>query len=920
MALSWNEIKERAIAFSKKWEDATNEDSEAKPFLIDFFNIFGVSNRRVTSFEHRVEKLNHRDGYIDMLWKGNILIEMKSFGKNLDKAYNQARDYFPGLKEHELPKFILVCDFQNFRLYDLESDRRYDFTLKELYKKVNLFGFIAGYGAKVEIKEQDPVNIKAAEAMGRLHDQLKSIGYDGHDVELYLVRLLFCMFADDTTIFNKDIFVDYITRHSAQDGVNLASTINEVFEVLNTPAERRLKNIADDLNEFPYVNGKLFEERLPLASFDSKMREILLDCCGLNWGKISPAIFGSMFQSVMNPAERRNLGAHYTSETNILKLIKPLFLDDLLTEFEKVKGNEKQLTAFHEKISKLRFLDPACGCGNFLVITYRELRLLELEVLKILQGKQLVTNIEYRILCDVDNFFGIEYEEFPAQIAQVALWLMDHQMNMLFSQEFGQYFVRLPLRKSATIRHGDALEVDWNSLIANSELSYIVGNPPFVGAKLMTEFQRGQVVREFDGAKGAGTLDYVTAWYAKAARYIEGTNIRAAFVSTNSIVQGEQVGTLWGLLIDRYHVKIHFAHRTFRWNNEARGKAAVYCVIIGFANFDTDRKLIFEYEDIRGEAHPVSAKNINPYLVDAPNILINNRSNSICNVPKMSFGNMPLDGGHLLFTDSEKIEFIAKEPAAEKFFKPLISAKEFLNGEKRWCLWLVDASPAELRAMPSVMQRVESVRKFRSDSVAPSTRKFAETPTLFRDRNNPETFIAIPSTTSENRKYIPMGFFDTNSVANNSCHIVADATLFHFGVLTSAMQMAWVKYVCGRLKSDYRYSKDIVYNNFPWAENPTDKQIARIEECATKVLEARALFADSSLADLYDPITMPPALVKAHNELDRAVDAAYRSAPFTSDSSRIEFLFDLYTKYNSTLFAKQPKVKKKNLPPIRREK
>lgn len=909
MALSWNEIKERAIAFSKKWEDATNEDSEAKPFLIDFFNIFGVSNRRVTSFEHRVEKLDHRDGYIDMLWKGNILIEMKSFGKNLDKAYNQARDYFPGLKEHELPKFILVCDFQNFRLYDLESDRRYDFTLKELYKKVNLFGFIAGYGAKVEIKEQDPVNIKAAEAMGRLHDQLKSIGYDGHDLELYLVRLLFCMFADDTTIFNKNIFYDYIIKYSTEDGSNLASVINEIYEILNTPVEKRLKNISDDLSAFPYVNGKLFEERLPLASFDSKMRDMLLNCCALDWGKISPAIFGSMFQSVMNPAERRNLGAHYTSETNILKLIKPLFLDDLLAEFEKVKGNEKQLTAFHEKISKLRFLDPACGCGNFLVITYRELRLLELEVLKILQGKQLVTNIEYRILCDVDNFFGIEYEEFPAQIAQVALWLMDHQMNMLFSQEFGQYFVRLPLRKSATIRHGDALEVDWNSLIANSELSYIVGNPPFSGSRKMSSEQKLQIIREFENIKGAGELDYVAAWYSKAAKFIQNTNIKVGFVSTNSIVQGLQTGIIWSYLINKYEIRIHFAHRTFKWSNEARGKAAVYCIIVGFANFDTANKIIYEYDTVDGAPRALLVKRINAYLADAEDVYLYNRTQPICNVLKMNTGNMPADGGEFLFTSEEKQAFVNKEPESIVYFRHFISAEEFINGKERWCLWLQDIKPEELRRLKHLKEKVENVKRIREVSSRPH---LSQTPHLFAQITQPQEldFILIPRHSSERRKYIPIGFLDKNNIAADSCVIVPSATLCHFGILTSGMHMVWVKYVCGRIKSDYRYSKDIVYNNFPWAENPTDKQIARIEECATKVLEARALFADSSLADLYDPITMPPALVKAHNELDRAVDAAYRSAPFTSDSSRIEFLFDLYTKYNSTLFTESKKTKR----------
>ncbi len=893
MTLSWNEIKERAIAFSKKWEDAENEAAEAKPFLIDFFNIFGVSNRRVTAFEAHVKKLDNKDGFIDMLWKGNILIEMKSRGRNLDRAYAQAKDYFPGLKEYELPKYILVCDFQTFRLHDLEYDKKYEFALKDLYKKVSLFGFIAGYSATIEIKEQDPVNIKAAERMGQLHDSLKEIGYEGHELEKYLVRLLFCLFADDTTIFNKNIFYDYILEHSTPDGANLASIINEIFEVLNTPTDKRLKNISEELNAFPYVNGRLFEERLPLASFDTKMRTLLLECCTLDWGKISPAIFGSMFQSVMNPTERRNLGAHYTSETNILKLIKPLFLDELWAEFEKIKSNKSNLELFHKKIASLKFLDPACGCGNFLVVSYREIRLLELQVVKALIGTQRILNIADYLLCNVDSYYGFEYEEFPAQIAQVALWLMDHQMNMLCSEEFGQYFVRLPLRKSANIVHADALELDWDSVVPSTELTYIIGNPPFIGSKIMTDFQREQVRIAFDNITGSGTLDYVSAWYAKAARYIQGTHIRAAFVSTNSIVQGEQVATIWNKLMNEMGIHIHFAHTTFKWSNEARGNAAVYCVIIAFAAYNTKHKTIFHYEDIRGEAQALPAQNINAYLVDAPNTFITKRNRPLCDVPAMNFGNMPLDGGNLLFSNEEKEEFLQIEPNAAPYIKPLISAKEFLNGQKRWCLWLVNITPAELRKMPNVLKRVEAVKQMRLNSKDKGTQRHADTPTLFRDRNNPDTFIVIPSTTSENRKYIPMGFFDKDSIANNSCHIIPNGTLYHFGVLMSAMHMAWVKYVCGRLKSDYRYSKDIVYNNYPWAE-ATPKQVAKIEQCAQAVLDARAQYPTSTLADLYDPLTMPPALLKAHNALDKAVDATYRSAAFATNAARIEFLFEMY--------------------------
>ena len=897
MTLSWNEIKDRAIAFSKKWADATDENAEAKPFLIDFFNIFGVSDRRVNKFEYKVPKRSGGSGYIDMLWKGKILIEMKSRGKNLDKAYKQANEYFDGLEEYDLPQYIMVCDFHRFKLENIDDGKVYEFTIDELYKKIRLFGFIAGYNTKVELKEQDPVNIKAAESMAKLHDKLKEIGYEGHELELYLVRLLFCLFADDSSIFNKNIFYDYIKEHSAEDGVNLASTINELFEILNTPLDKRLKNISDELNAFPYVNGKLFEERLPLASFDSKMRNILLECCALDWDKISPAIFGSMFQGVMDSDKRRNLGAHYTSERNILKLIKPLFLDELWNEFEKIKNNEKQLKLFHKKISSLRFFDPACGCGNFLVVTYRELRLLELEVLKALYGKQQATNIAELVVCNVDQFAGVELEEFPAQIAKVAMWLVDHQMNMLCSAEFGEYFVRLPLRKSANIIQGDALELDWNEVAPKEQLSYIIGNPPFVGARLMSKEQSAQIERVFDHIRGAGNLDYVTAWYAKAAQYIQGTRIKVAFVSTNSIVQGEQVGILWRVLLEKYNVHIHFAHRTFKWSNEAKGNAGVYCVIIGFANFDTDNKTIFEYEDITGEPHILRAKNINPYLVDAKNTLIENRSKPLCDVPTIGIGNKPIDGGNYLFTKEEMEEFIELEPKSAQYFRPWYGAVEFIQQKPRYCLWLGDCSPSELRAMPHCMERVKNVREFRLASKSEGTRKIAETPTRFHVENMPESsYIVIPLHSSENRKYIPMGFLTPDNLCSNAVEMLTDVTLYHFGVLTSAMHMAWMRCICGRIKSDFRYSAGIVYNNFPWVENITDKQREKIEQCAEAVLEARKQFPNSSLADLYDPLAMPPALMKAHQALDKAVDAAYRSVPFTSDSQRMEFLFELYDK------------------------
>ncbi len=960
MALSWNEIKERAVTFSKEWENEIHEEAEAKSFLESFFNVFGINRRKFATFEHKVKKLNEQDGYIDLLWKGNIVIEMKSRGKDLAKAYTQAKDYLHGLKDFELPKYILVSDFEHFYLYDLEEGKQTKFELKSFVHNVQHFGFLLGYQKKI-YKEQDPANITAAELMGKLHDRLEDIGYTGHPLEVYLVRLLFCLFAEDTTIFNKQQFQDFIEQRTHVDGSDLAAKLQELFQVLNTPQEKRFKNIDEQLAAFPYVNGKLFEELLPTASFDSKMRQALLNCCYIDWSKISPAIFGSMFQSVMNPKERRNLGAHYTSETNILKLIKPLFLDELWKEFESIKDNKNKLPEFHKKISTLRFLDPACGCGNFLVITYRELRLLEIEILRAMnRSGQGFLDVREIIWLDVDMMHGIEYEEFPARIAEVAMWLIDHQMNMLISNEFGQYFVRLPLKKAAKIVHGDALETDWQSLLnpvnemnviaqhtniyllaepqteygtvnvqtktfeihkgKNTQekevikFDYIIGNPPFIGSRIMQQNQRDQIVKQFDNADGSGVLDYVTGWYIKAAKYIKDTKIKVAFVSTNSIVQGEQTSILWGQMLNKYNIKIHFAHRTFKWSNEAKGNAAVYCVVIGFANYDTTNKRIFEYEDIKGEAHEIKAKNINPYLVDAKDFLILKSSKPICKVPSLIRGSIPYDDGHLLLSESDALEVKHKYPALADYIRVYGGAYELINDKWRYCLWLVDANPEIIRTNPFLKQRIESVSTFRLNSKGQSVKSKARTPSIFGDIRQPtgSNYLLIPRHSSEKRKFIPIGYVDQSVILADSAYGLPNATLYHFGILTSLMHMSWVNNVSGRIKSDFRYSGTIVYNNYPWPESPTEKQVKTIETAAQKVLDTRVLFPNSSLADLYDPLTMPPALVKAHNELDKAVDLSYRPQPFITEANRMEFLFGLYEKYTANLFT-EIKLKKRKL-------
>ena len=677
------------------------------------------------------------------------------------------------------------------------------------------------------------------------------------------------------------------------------------------------------------------------------MRDALLDCCALDWAAISPAIFGALFQSIMDDKARRNLGAHYTSEENILKLIKPLFLDELWAEFEKVKGNKNRLFEFHKKLRLLTFFDPACGCGNFLVISYRELRLLELDVLRASNtAGQLTVDVHQLIGINVDQFYGIEIEEFPAQIAQVALWLMDHQMNLRVSEEFGLYFARIPLATSPHVVNGNALRLDWNEVLPAERCSFVLGNPPFVGAKFMDDLQREDTRAVFSGIGNAGLLDFVAAWYVKAARYLAAASLplplgegwgegnrpapRAAFVSTNSITQGEQVGVLWGWLLAQ-GVHIHFAHRTFSWNNEAKGKAAVHCVIIGFGLEDRPGKLIYEYDDIKGDPHAVPAANINPYLVDAPDVVLPRRSSPICDVPEIGIGNKPIDDGNYLFSTEEKLAFIALEPASAKWFRRWLGADEFLNGYERWCLWLGECPPHELRAMPEAMKRVQAVKTFRLASKSPPTQKLAATPTRFHVENMPSTpYLVLPEVSSERRPFIPFGFEQPSTLCSNLVKLAPNAKLLHFGILSNTMHMAWVRTTCGRLKSDYRYSKDIVYNNFPWPDfpqsskqnqpaDPVDKSQAAIETAAQAVLDARARFQSgdqpATLADLYDPLTMPPELFKAHQKLDAAVDKAYERSggkkSYKSDAERVAFLFELYQKYTSLLPTGKPQIKRK---------
>jgi hypothetical protein len=904
VGLSPNEIRKRAIEFAHEWRDEKREHAEAKTFWDSFFNVFGLSRRRIASFEEPVKNLpGDKKGYIDLFWRGQLLVEHKSRGKNLDKAYTQAFDYFLGIKDEEdLPKFILLSDFERFKLLNVEEGTEQEFKLSDFHKNIHLFDFILGI-KRQKIVDEDPVNIKAAQLMGEIHDTLKDSGYTGHQLEVFLARMVFCLFADDTGIFTRDNFAYYVESRTNQDGSDLGARLTELFQTLDTKENERQKNLDEDLQSFPYINGKLFSDNIKVPAFDSNMRHLLIKCSHFDWSKVSPAVFGSLFQLAMDKKKRKELGAHYTSEKNILKAVKSLFLDDLRLEYESCKNNKKKLNELQEKISKIKILDPACGCGTFLVISYRELRLLETEIIlrkRKLEGgeNQTILDIDLSKGIDVDAMYGIELEELPARIAEVALWLVDHQMNIGLSEKLGFYYVRLPLSKAPNIHIGNALRMDWNNVVPRVQLNYIIGNPPFVAKKNRNDEQNEDMKivfnEEFDKF---GVLDYVASWYVKASQYISGTAIKVAFVSTKSITEGEQVSILWAYLMSK-GMKIHFAHRSFSWTNEARGKAAVFVIIVGFAAFDIKNKMIFDYETPKSDPVAIPASNISPYLIDQVDFVIPSRRDPICRIPPMVFGSMPNDGGHLLFTEAEKKEFLEKEPEAGGFLRPFISGEDFLYNVKRWCLWLDGVPASEIRINASMMARIELVKEYRLKSQRETTRKLADMPYLFGEIRQPDSdYFIVPLNSSETRKYIPMGFEKKEVVASNTCGIISNASLYHFGILISSMHMSWIKQVCGKLEGRYRYSNSIVYNNFPWPENPSTANIKEIERIASELLRIRDELKGSCLADLYNPNLMPKKLLDVHNKLDKAVDRCYRKQPFVSDLNRLKFLFGLYRKY-----------------------
>jgi hypothetical protein len=919
MRLSWPEIRANAAHFSEEWRGKGYEKGQTQSFYDEFFAIFGVPRKQVAVYEQRVKALDARrtGGFIDLFWPGTLIVEQKSIGRNLDRAMMQALDYHDWLPEAQRPRHMMVCDFQRFELLDLETRQHWHFPLPDLKRHVEAFDFILGAKPRL-LRNQSPVNRKASELMGRLHNALAARGYVGADLERLLVRLLFILFADDTGIFQRrEQFLLFLETRTSADGRDLGRWLIELFEVLDTPPDRRQQGLDADLAEFPYINGALFSGRVATPVFDRDMRQMLLDASIFDWGDVSPAIFGSLFESVIDTVTRRKQGAHYTPEEAILKVIGPLFLDDLRAEFDRAcalrSGRDAALRRLQDRMAGLTFLDPACGAGNFLVVAYRELRELEREIIRerlIADGPvQQVLDVAALTRLNVDRFHGIEIDEFPSQIAQVALWMTDHIANTRLGEDFGRPYARIPLVTAPNIRHGDALEMDWADLLPPDRCSYIFGNPPFIGAKYQTEAQRTQLRRIAALPGSGGTLDYVAGWFIRAARFAAAGAAHIAFVATNSIVQGEQVAQLWPLLF-REGMEIAFAHRSFVWP----GRAAVHCVIVGLApqaSAPKERRL-FSYADAKGEPVETRHAALTAYLFDAGaanrHLVVREEGRPINGARRIVIGSKPIDGGYLIVGELERQALLREEPRLDGFLRPFIGAHEYLNNGQRWILALQDAPPAMMRQMISVRERLQNVAAYRRGEKPPSGRTersrapgrsalmLAETPAHWHVTVIPsKPFLVMPRVSSERRDYAAIGWLEPPAIPSDAVTILTDAGLWDFAILTSRMHMVWMRQIGGRLKSDYRYSIGLVYNCFPWP-GTTEVQRTDVEALAQAVLDARALpkNAGSTLADLYDPDTMPIELRRAHRDLDQAVDRLYRPVPFPSDRARVEHLFTLY--------------------------
>ncbi len=913
--------------FINYWKGRGDEKQDTQSFWLSLLRtVYDVANPTTfIEFEKPVQ-LSHQsyiDGYIQTT---RVLIEQKGAAIDLSKGqkqsdgsfltpFGQARRY-AGYLPHELnPRWIVVCNFTEFQIHDMNhpNDEPQVVKLEDLEKEYHRMNFLVDTGDENTQREMN-LSIAAGELVGELYDALLAQYKDPEDPEtlkslnMLCVRLVFCLYAEDAGVFGRhNMFHDYLKDYAVKD-VRMA--LLHLFEVLNTPEEERDPYMDEALLAFPYVNGGLFaDNNVVVPRLDEHIVDIILKraSADFDWSEISPTIFGAVFESTLNPETRRSGGMHYTSIENIHKVIDPLFLDELRDELNAIKQitvekkRNQALDAYQDKLASLTFLDPACGSGNFLTETYISLRRLENDALRMRLDKQITFGafaITNPVRVSIGQFYGIEINDFAVTVARTALWIAESQMLKQTEDIIHTGIDFLPLKSYVNITEGNALRIDWESVVPKDELDYIMGNPPFVGYSLQSKEQKADIRDIYVDENGkpyktAGKIDYVAGWYFKAAQLMQDTVIRTAFVSTNSITQGEQVAGVWKPIYERFHPHIDFAYRTFRWDSEATDKANVHCVIVGFSIAETKQDRTLFYGD--GIARKVD--NINCYLVDGPDVFIQNRNKPLCKIPIMTTGNRPADGGHLIIEAKDYETFIAKEPKAKKYIKKLIGSAEFINNKERWCLWLVDANISEVRKMPLVMERINACREDRLNSPDKGRQKLADTPMLFRETKNPSSYIVVPAVSSQRRRYIPMGFLDSSTIPTNLVIIVPDATLYHFGILTSNIHMSWMRAVAGRLKSDYRYSKDIVYNNFPWPE-PTDAQRAAIEQTAQGILDARSLYPNASLADLYDEVTMPPELRKAHQNNDRAVMAAYGitkdSPEFKSESACVAMLMRRY--------------------------
>ena len=907
------QIAAAAAEFAERWRGKGDEKSESQLFWTDLLqNVFGVED--VASFiryEERVkvDNTNFIDGHIPST---RVLIEQKSITKDLRKGivqsdghvlnpFQQARKYVSGMPLSQHPRWIVTCNFQEFLVYDMEQPNTepQQILLKDLGKEYYRLMFLVNEKSE-HLTKEERVSFEAGRIVARIHDALmKQYADDSPEALRWLnilcVRIVFCLYAEDAGAFHHDQFHDYLSRYEAED---MRRALRDLFEVLNTPMEKRSRYLKDDLKAFPYTNGGLFEEEIEIPQFTEELRQVLLQNASLDfdWSEISPTIFGAVFESTLNPETRRSGGMHYTSIQNIHKVIDPLFLNDLRRELDDIleepveRQRQKKLDAYQEKLASLTFLDPACGSGNFLTETYLSLRRLENEVIRERYHGQSFFSFDYDhlIKVSIQQFYGIEINDFAVAVATTALWISEAQMLAETEKIIGRDLDFLPLKSYTNIHEGNALRMDWES-IAPANLNYIMGNPPFVGYAYQTKEQKEDLTALMKGF--GNNIDYVAGWYYKASELIRNTNTRCALVSTNSITQGEQVAAIWKPMFEKFGIHFDFAYRTFRWDSEATLKAHVHCVIIGFSNVNVP-KVIYDSDK------KIEAKNINGYLLDAPDVFIEKNSKPLCDVPPMIRGSSPIDDGNLLLTIEEKEDYIKKEPKGEQFLRPFMMGKDFIDRKPRWCFWLVSANPSELKKCPLLLKRIEAIREFRLKSTKAATVQSAMTPTVFGEMRPCETdYVAIPKVSSQNRRYIPIEYLKAEIIAGDKLFQMPNASLYHFGILTSNVQMAWMRAVCGRLKSDYSYSNTIVYNNFPWP-TPTDEQRKKREQTAQAILDARAIYPDASLADLYDELSMPPELRKAHQDNDRAVMQAYGfpvKSTFT-ESQCVAELFKLYKK------------------------